>query len=487
MSNKFLNALAATSNLTHTENGAVALRSTNNAVLDFFYQAGAMRGQDILPLFKAAFEENYTLAIRVALHLRDCRGGAGERQLFRQILVWLDERSRDEFAARLLPIVPNLGRWDDLLVVQRHFKLVASLIHDSILEQYEKFGSSTAAKWMPRKGPDAIRLREAWDMTPRQYRKFLVKHTAVVETLMCQKEWKAIDYEGVPSLAMARYTNAFGRHDTARFNEYKSSLEKGEAKINAGALFPYDVMKTLFNGDVKIADAQWKALPDYVGEGSIFPMIDVSGSMGTPISGTKVTAMLAAISLGMYLAERNKSEFKDLFLTFSGDPSIEKIKGKSLAEKYHNLSRANWAMNTNIVGAFQALLKLAKDSNANVKDMPQIMLILSDMEFDSANVSGRYSSWSYSCSAGEFPTYDDSTHEALRREYEEAGYSMPKLVYWNLISRNQHAPVSFNQTGTALISGLSPAVVKGVLGSNLDNFTPEQIMLDTIMVPRYDF
>jgi len=98
-----------------TENGMKARKSTANAVVDLFYNAGASRGKNIVPAFTAAMAENRDLALRVAAWLRDARGGAGERQLFRDILVHL-EKTDPNAAKALLKKVPELGRWDDLFI-----------------------------------------------------------------------------------------------------------------------------------------------------------------------------------------------------------------------------------------------------------------------------------------------------------------------------------------------------------------------------------
>lgn len=98
-----------------TENGMKARASTANAVVDLFYKIGASRGKDITKDFVAAFAENKELTLRVAQWARDVREGAGERQIFRDILKYL-EKTDTEAASLVMNKVPELGRWDDLLV-----------------------------------------------------------------------------------------------------------------------------------------------------------------------------------------------------------------------------------------------------------------------------------------------------------------------------------------------------------------------------------
>ena len=227
-----------------TTNGMKALKSTANACVDLFYNIGASRGKNIIPAFTAAYVENSDLALRIAQWARDARGGSGERELFRQILVHL-EKTNPEDASRLLGKVPELGRYDDLLVFKtKPLKSQAyTMLGDALRNR-----NGLAAKWTPRKGDVAREIREFFGMTPKQYRKSLVALTNVVETQMCSNDWDNINYNHVPSVAHARYKKAFGRHGTT-YAEYVTKLVKGEAgvKINAGAVFPYDVLKGAIN------------------------------------------------------------------------------------------------------------------------------------------------------------------------------------------------------------------------------------------------
>ena len=70
------------------------------------------------------------------------------------------------------------------------------------------------------------------------------------------------------------------------------------------------------------------------------------------------------------------------------------------------------------------------------------------------------------------------------RKYEAAGYEMPKVVFWNL-NANSNVPVKFNESGVALVSGFSPSIVKAVLDADFECFTPEAIMMKTIMQDKY--
>jgi hypothetical protein len=456
-----------------TTNGMKARKSTANAVVDLFYNAGASRGKDIKPAFAAALAENRELALRVAAWLRDARGGAGERQLFRDILVYL-EQTDTEAAKALLAKVPELGRWDDLFVFKtKALKEVAYTILGNALR--EKNG--LAAKWTPRQGPIAAEIRTFFGMSPKFYRKSLVEMTKVVETNMCAKDWDSINFSHVPSVAASRYKKAFNRN-TEKYAAYVASLVKGdnpEVKVNASAVFPYDVLKgrisnygVSFNKtEMDLIEAQWNALPNYVGDANILPLVDVSGSMTCPAGkNTKLTCLEVAVSLGLYLADKNKGAFKDTFLTFSGKPELMHLKG-GINSKIDQMVKSNWDMNTDLNKAFAKILDVAVKGNVAQEDMPSMVLILSDMQFDQC------------------VKHDDSAIQMIARKYEAAGYTLPKVVFWNLNASYGNAPVKFDKSGTALVSGFSPAVVKPLLAGDLETFTPETVMLKTIMDDRY--
>jgi len=459
-----------------TANGMKARATTASAVLDYFGKAGSSRGTILGREFFAAMSENEELAIRALLWTRDIRGGAGERAQFRGLLSKL-EQTNPTLAGRIMHKVPELGRWDDLFAYADPInrKNAFDMIGAALAE-----GNGLAAKWMPRKGAVAAELRKHLGMTPKQYRKTLVGLTNVDETQMCAKEWDKINFSHVPSLASARYQKAFGRNASEAYAKYLRELQKPQAerdpkvKINAGAVYPYDVTKSVNKGNAAVADEQWKALPNYVGDARILPMVDVSGSMAWGNTGSpNLMPMDIAVSLGLYLSEKNTSDFKDMFLTFSGSPKMQILKG-TLSQRMAQMQHSYWGMNTDLHKAFDQILRIAKQGNVAQEDMPQVLLILSDMQFDSCT------------------RYDDSAQQMIRRKYQEAGYEVPKIVFWNLNAGygRDNTPVRFDRfddRGVCHISGFSPAIMKSVLANDLEDFTPYNVMLKSLMVDRYAY
>ena len=331
-----------------------------------------------------------------------------------------------------------------------------------------------AAKWTPRKGKVAAEIRSFFGMTPKQYRKSLVALTKVVETQMCANDWDNINFSHVPSVAARNYKKAFNRHSPL-FAEYVARLVKGDktVKVNADAIYPHDVLKGIAHAyksfdktEQDHVKAQWAALPNYVGDASILPIVDVSGSMTCPVGGAGATRCIdVAVGLGLYLADKNKGVFKDTFLTFSDKPQLVTLTGDIL-QKLDQMVKINWEMSTNLHAAMNKILDVAVKGNVPQSDMPKMLLILSDMQFNQC------------------ARFDDSAMQMIERKFADAGYTVPQVVFWNLNSSG-NVPVKADKSGAALVSGFSPSIMKALLSADLDQFTPEGIMMKTIMVDRY--
>jgi hypothetical protein len=467
--NAFVTAVA--NQEARTANGMKARKSTASACVDLFYKIGASRGKNITGDFTAAYVENADVALRIAQWARDVRGGAGERQLFRDILVHLEKRDPDA-ALALLKKIPEVGRWDDIFVFQSPVLKSAAY---TMLGDALRAKNGLAAKWTPRKGQIAAEVRAFFGMTPKQYRKSLVALTTVVETQMCAGDWDNINFSHVPSVASRLYKKAFNRHSPA-FAEYVAKLvaKDPSVKVNASAIFPHDVLKGVIGSyrtklDKTETDhivAQWDALPNYVGDASIMPIVDVSGSMSCPAGkNTGVTCMDVSISLGLYLADKNKGVFKDTFLTFSDKPQLVTLKG-NIVDKVAQMSKSDWDMSTNLLAAMDKILSIAVKGSVSAGDMPAMLLILSDMQFNQC------------------ARYDDSAMEMIERKFADAGYAVPQIVFWNL-NASDNVPVKADKSGAALVSGFSPSIMTSLLAADLDQFTPEGIMLNTVMSDRY--
>jgi hypothetical protein len=466
-------------NMTYTENGSLTNASSGSALVDFFGLGGALRTRseaDIQNLFEKAYAEDKLLATKMAFYFRDVRGGQGERKTFRAISDWLAAYDANVLLNNLENI-PFYGRWDDLIRLaasddEMISAATVALIEKQLNEDLASDHPSLLAKWMPSENASsratkkaATELAKKLGLSPRQYRKNLTalrNKISIVESYMCQKEWNGINFENVPSRAAMLYRKAFQKNAPTRYAEYLSAVEAGEKTIKASALYPYELVGKFMGyntSDDRTLEAQWKALPDYLPEDDNgIAVCDVSGSMmGLP--------MQVSVSLGIYLAERSKGAFKDYFITFSARPKLQKLEGNTLKSKVQNLCNAQWDMNTNVNAVFDLILDRAKAHNVPQSDMPSVIYIISDMQFDSA-CSGR------------------TNFEVIRDRYKASGYEMPTLVFWNVNARHNQSPVSVNDEGVVLVSGCSPSIFESVLSGK--SVTPYDQMIATLSKPRYD-
>lgn len=351
---------------------------------------------------------------------------------------------------------------------------------------------SLCAKWMPSANASSNETRRLakvlinkLGMIERQYRKMLTalrSYTNVVEVKMSNREWSGIDYSAVPSRANLIYNNAFLRNDEQRRREYLGKLEKGEAKINAGVLFPHDIVHkyksgwSLKNKDTALEE-MWKALPDYVKEsGNTICVADGSGSMTSVVGGTGISCLDVANALAIYFAERSSGQFKDTYITFSEHPQLVDLSsGKSLRDKIGIALNHNEVANTNIEAVFDLILTTAVKAHMKQSELPANILILSDMEFDSCAVSSRRSGYGYA-------KPDNKLFSVIAKRYAEHGYKLPRLVFWNICSRTGTIPVKENDLGIALVSGFSPSIVKMVLSNSTDLF---ECLLEQLNSERY--
>lgn len=460
-------AIRNTQNTTQTENGMTALKETMSGVMNFFYQVGGFRGVNSdrkVNSFLQAYGESPELALRVLMWSRDIRGGAGERQTFRQILKYL-AMNRNQYLIQNLSLISEVGRWDDL------WELFGTPIENKLIEfivgelSKEK-PNGLLCKWIPRKGIIFGKFRKAMKMNSGEFRRLLTKNTQVVETSMCTKNWSSINFSHVPSQASKKYVKAFHRNDGIRYVEYIEAAKAGKVKINAKAIFPHEVLRMT---DTELShgtcEAMWKQLPNYMDgcQERVLPVCDVSGSMdGLP--------MEVCVALGLYISERNEGLFKNAFITFNTDPKLQYLgENLNIVERKRLLERSGWGYNTDLQKTFKLILDAAVKNNLPSSEMPTQVLIMSDMQFDEA-IKG---------------ASNPRALDMINRMYADAGYRMPKIVFWNLRTSEGY-PCAKDEEGVAMISGYSPAILKAILsGKELSIFTPYNIMLDVINIDKY--
>lgn len=478
-----------------TENGAVGYRTTGKALLDINFAVASLRSAnegEIARRFQAAFLENKVLAMKWLFFARDVRGGLGERRLFRTAMKYI-AKYEPEMARKVVGLIPEYGRYDDLWSLLDDNELrpyvvefVSQQLTEDVANSRNRKPISLLGKWMPSANASSATtkryakiLRNALEMKESEYRRTLSalrRYTDVVEVKMSAKMWGEIDYEAVPSRANLIYNGAFLRNDEERRRAFLASLEKGEARINASTLFPYDIVHQYCCGgygrspksyDATI-EALWKNLPDLVqGCGNTIVVADGSGSMMSRVGSSGVTALEVANSLAIYFAERSSGEFKNKYITFSSRPQlVDFSRGQSLRDKISIALGHSEISNTNIEAVFDLILNTAIRNNMSQEDIPANILIISDMEFDCAT-TGRIGA---------------NLFKTIEAKYRGHGYKLPRLVFWNVNSRTNTIPVRENDMGVALVSGFSVNICKMVMSGKTDPF---ECLLETLNTPRY--
>lgn len=476
----FANAMKEEGKFIRTENGAVALNTTSDARLDLFGTIGALRDADenrITTLFSEAYAQDKLFATKIIFYARDIRCGLGERKTFRTIIRYMAEHHPESLRPNL-DLIGMFGRYDDLYELigtpleDDMWKTMKNQFEEDLKNLNEGKAISLLAKWIKTADASSTETRKLGILTAQKLGypvynfkriiRSMRKQIGVVESLMSAGKWNEIKYPEVPSRAMMIYRRAFAKHDPDGFSEFINKADKGEVKINASTLYPYDIVEKILYGreNNKVLEAQWKALPDYVEHGTnALIMADVSGSMyGRP--------MATSIGLAIYFAERNTGAYHNLFMTFSGDPETVILKGKTLEQKIRNVGKASWGMSTDLKAAFEKVLDIAEKNNVSQEEMPKAIVVISDMEID---YSGN-KDWSF--------------YDKMASKFQKAGYIIPNVIFWNVNSRHDVFHADGTKKGVQLASGQSVTVFKQVL-QNL-GYNPIETMENIINSERYD-
>ena len=448
---KYANALENEFNYKLTENGGLAHKSTCDALYDLFALGGAYRkrsDEDCIFLFMKAFEENPTYAMKCLFYLRDILQGQGERRFFRVCIKWAAD-NKPVAMRQNFKHIPEFGRWDDL------YALVGTKLEDEMWEfMYQQFRldmdsrtPSLLGKWLKSENTSSAesralgaKTRKAFGMTSVAYRKSLSslrKRINVLERLMSAGKWDEIEFDKIPSKAGLIYKNAFARHDVERMKakaevqSYADFAKDKTAKVNTKALYPYEVVekaiKVLHGGnfyswrtmsvplddtDRLMVNKYWDNLAEYMSklDMNALCVVDTSGSMhGTPIN--------IAISLGMIAADKARGPFHGQYISFSSRPQLIKVEGVDFVDKVRRIYNTNLCENTNLEATFDMLLDVAQKNHMKQKDLPKSIIVISDMEIDSAY--GMYG-WRNEHDAAR--AKNRTMMENMRRKWARAGY-----------------------------------------------------------------
>lgn len=502
--NTLLNGMKNATNYTFTENGGVTHKTTRSDLLDMFAMGAAMRNrsdEDVILMFRKAFEENPLYALKCLFYIRDVRGGQGERRFFRVVIKDMASYSKatKEAIARNMKYVPEFGRWDDLYAfidTPLQDDALAIMKHQLALD-VECKTPSLLAKWMKSENAsseETARLgtitRKYLNMSHKEYRKTLsVLRTRIniVEKLMSENRWDEIEFDKIPSKAGLIYKNAFARRDIIKA-KYEKFAKDETTKVNAGTLYPYEVVEkainlmrpqsysrqqvAMDNVDRLMINKYWENLTDYFNGAKLnaLAMVDTSGSMmGTPMN--------VAVSLGLYCAEKAGGPFANHYISFSSRPQLIECVGADFCDKVDRIVSTNLCENTNIEGAFDMLLSTAIANRVKQSDLPEYIIVISDMEFDSA--TGNYS-WSRHNTSQINSRNAETVMEGIERKWNQNGYVMPKLIFWNVDARQNNIPMLGNDY-VSYVSGFSPSIFQSILTGK----TGYELMMETLDKERY--
>lgn len=124
----------------------------------------------------------------------------------------------------------------------------------------------------------------------------------------------------------------------------------------------------------------------------------------------------------------------------------------------------NEVANTDLYEVFMLILVAAVKNKLPQSELPELLYIISDMEFDE----------------GVDP--DKTVFEDAKEKFEDYGYKLPQVVYWNVAARNEQFPVCMDEKGTALVSGASPTLFSQMMSYEL---TPYSMMEQVLNSERY--
>lgn len=482
-------------NVDYAGNGARGYATTGTSLLDFSFAISTYRGKNetiIYEDFKKAFLETPEYALKYLFYARDIRFGVGERKVFVSILKGL-ATEYPEILKPLIALIPEYGTWKDILVLlDTPLKYeVANIIRAQINKDYEDMHNnkpiSLCAKWLPSRTSSKNTRRRFYqlvgllDISEKLYRQTLSQLRAylkVVEVDMCANNWGNIDYNKVPSKANLIYKEAFMRHDSERrlawLEDLKSSFTtedktNTEVKINAKVAFPHEIvslyrkgsMDWIFRGksieEDDTLECMWKTLLEEIPAdlGKTLCVVDSSGSMYTNIPQSKGQVIDVSHALGIACAEKMQGGFHNKYITFGGRPKfVEFPENSSLKDKIVIASKEDDYTNTNIEKVFNLILDTAKNNRMTQDELPVNVLMISDMNFDSM-VDGNP---------------NKALFTNLQEKFEEAGYQMPKLIFWNVNVGSEKGiiPCVKNDLGVILMSGFSINLFSMICNNELD-------------------
>lgn len=471
------------SNLTTTENGEVAFKSTGDKNLDLFGTVNRdVQVDTLVSKFVDAWNENPEYAIKVLLNFRDVREGKGEK-LISKIMLLVIKVVHPDIYEKLVPLFVEVGCWKDMLFLYEmglyygvDSQVEISAMAKQLVEDQKNDHPSLCAKWAPtegchfdRKTRVAKKLMHELKLKPKEYRKMLTDLRAkikLVETQLSQRKSSEINFSAVPSRAHMLYKKAFLRGKNAegeesaertelkeRYEKYLADLKTGKEKANFKGVMPHEIVKELLmsNGqNTELSESQWNSIRNKIAELSVFDrcvsIVDVSGSMESGGRGDATPRPVdVAVALGILVSECSKGPFQHKMFTFHERPTLMDFsKSANLYQKILDVKRMPWGGNTDIEAVFDKILDTGRLANLSQEQMPDRLFIFTDMQFD--EVSG-----------SRLKTFDK-----IKDKFAKHGYKMPQIICWNLRSVD-NVIFTKDDKDVCMLSGFSTPILKAFL------------------------
>lgn len=474
---------------TLTANGAVALSSTGNPIVDTFVMMNRGVSDDFIKTHLDAcwkFDPSKTLSL--IFHSRDRAFGKKEKQISNRAMVWLKRHKPKTYEKNIINYINKYGRWKDIIYIgckNNDMSLEIKLICDQLKADKSKLNTiakntiSICAKWAPTEGdkydqthniahmiadnlfPDDKKKMEKYR---KEYTTPLRKHINIVESYMASNRWTSISYDKVPAVASRRLRNAFKKHDPEGYTKYLAKVASGKAKMKVTGLLPHELIAYYFNDNVQEADEtielQWKELLQNIKSQGHFknmiPVVDVSGSMTQMYN--NIQPIWVSIAIGIIAAECSEGPFAKKMIPFHKTPSFYTLKGNTLYEQVKYIKKMPAGLNTNLEAVFDLILDEAKKFEIPPELMPSTVPILSDMQFDAA-------------SSDEDIT-EQTLHQTIINKYSGTPYKPPKIIYWNMGMQCDAAfQVNTVSDNVAIISGFSEQLLTAFMNKSELNIT----------------
>lgn len=467
------------SNVAYTENGALTNKSTENDFLDLFYNISNPLKDvaSFITILDKCLSVNVDLTYRILMYGRDILRGGGRRDRFVTAVNYLTNTGYD--TVRLLSYSVNTGisYYKDWINVynstsSENFKYetvqeFASIIRN--LDSSPTIYDANLLKWLPRKGELFNEIRKVLKVSPKELRKILVTYGKSVEQLICGKDWEHIKFETLPGKSIALHRKMFSNRDETknRFSEFLVNVAAGKTTMNVGTTVnAHDA----FFQPADFAQAAYVTMLDKLTKvnAKVLVVSDTSDSMTWYNDGA---AMKVSLSMAALFGSAITGDFHNSAITFSAEPRFITWDDSDDITTILDKITTRIAQNTNIQAVFDLILGVAVAKGVPQSDMPEFIMLISDMQFDKT-VDG-----SNRC-------VDNIVR--IKQKYAESGYDMPQMIYWNVNDAGyDNSPITANERGI-MVSGFSQNVWNSMFDIEfLENKTPLNFMLEAVNIDRY--